>query len=500
MTETVIQLDYPAWLRIEHWVNVLFVTLLIRSGIEILATHPKLYWGYDSKPGAEWARFTRKTMPTDKLYDTLDEEESYSSIVALPGHKKLGMGRHWHFVTVIGWILTGTAYYVLLFATGQWHRYIPYSWSIFPEAWNDVLTYLSFKLPPLLPGQPLDAIQKLTYAGVIFVLAPFQILTGAAQSPAVEARFPWYVRLWGGRQGARSLHFLGLVAFIGFIAVHLMMVGFWGWAQLNALMIFGAVGHLGWALAASLAIIAAIVAVHIAATVWSLNSPRTVQRALGFIISKGRLFFLRPMASRQNYSPSQLSTEHRVNGKPPDSDDYKVMAVHNFVDWTLEVGGLVENPMTFTLAELRALADKQTQRVMHNCIQGWSSIGEWSGVPFRAVVDMVKPLPQARHICFLTMQDTGRDEPSAEGAGQFYEILDLDLARHPQCLLAYEMNGRPLPIKHGAPLRLRIENQVGFKMAKWIERIEFVSDYHGIGEGMGGWREDNVFYDKDVEI
>jgi methionine sulfoxide reductase catalytic subunit len=496
----VVQLDYPAWLRIEHWMNVLFVTLLIRSGIEILATHPKLYWGNDSKPGTEWARFTRKTMPTDKLYDTLDEEESYSSIVALPGHKKLGMGRHWHFVTVMGWILTGIAYYILLFATGQWHRYIPYSWSIFSDAWNDVLTYLSFKLPPLLPGEPLDAIQKLTYAFVIFILAPFQILTGAAQSPAVEAHFPWYVRLLGGRQGARSLHFFGLLAFLGFIAAHLMMVGLWGWPQLNALMIFGHVRDLGWALGASLAIIAAIVLVHVAATVWSLKNPRMVQRALGFVINLGRLFFLRPMVSRQSYSLSQLSPEHRVNGKPPDSDDYKVMAVHNFVDWKLEVGGLVQTPMTFTLADLRALGDKQTQRVLHNCVQGWSSVGEWSGVPFRDVIEMVKPLPQARHICFLTMQDTGRDEPSAAGTGQFYEVMDLSLARYPQCLLAYEMNGRPLPIKHGAPLRLRIENQVGFKMAKWIERIEFISDYKAIGEGMGGWREDNVYYDKDVEV
>ncbi len=130
-------LDYPAWLRIDHWLNVLFLTLLLRSGVEILSTHPKLYWHADSAPGTEWARFTRKVMPTDKLYDTLDEEEDYSPLIALPGHKALGMGRHWHFAAVIGWILLGTSYYILLFVTGQWHRYWPYSWSIFAEAWND---------------------------------------------------------------------------------------------------------------------------------------------------------------------------------------------------------------------------------------------------------------------------------------------------------------------------------------------------------------------------
>lgn len=493
-------LDYPVWLRIEHWVNVLFLTLLIRSGIEILGTHPKLYWRDDSRPGTEWARFTRKTMPRDKLYDTLDEEESYSAVVSLPGHKNLGMGRHWHFLAVIGWFATGLSYYILLFATGQWHRYIPYSWSIFPEAWNDILTYLSFDLPPLLPGQPMDAVQKLTYGFVVFILAPFQILTGAAQSPAIEARFPWYVRLWGGRQWARSLHFFGLAAFIGFIAVHLMMVGLWSWPQLNALMIFGDVRDLNLALWLSLAIIAAIVAVHVAATVWSLRNPRSVQRALGVVISGARRLLLRRFSSRQHYPASMISPEHRVNGKPPDSDEYKIMAVHNFVDWKLEVGGLVENPMTFTLADLYALGDKQTQTTMHNCVQGWTSIGEWSGVPLRVVMELVKPLPQARHICFLTMQDTERDEPSAEGEGQFYEVIDRSLADNPQCLLAYELNGEPLPIKHGAPLRLRVETQVGFKMSKWIERIEFVSAYTSIGAGMGGWREDNVYYDKDVEV
>ncbi|MGH3261855.1 MAG: cytochrome b/b6 domain-containing protein, partial [Trebonia sp.] len=131
-----------------------------------------------------------------------------------------------------------------------------------------MVTYLSFNLPPLLPGEPLDALQKLAYAGVVFLLAPFQILTGAAQSPAIEARFPWYVRLFGGRQSARSLHFLGLVAFLVFIVIHLSMVFFWGWGDLNASMIFGAVRNTAWATIMSVVIIAAVVGVHVAATVW----------------------------------------------------------------------------------------------------------------------------------------------------------------------------------------------------------------------------------------
>jgi sulfoxide reductase catalytic subunit YedY len=335
------------------------------------------------------------------------------------------MGRHWHFFSVIGWILVGLSYYILLFATGQWHRYWPYSWSIFPEAWNDIVAYMTFNLPPLLPGEPLDAIQKLANAGVVFLLAPFQILTGAAQSPAIEARFPWYVRMWGGRQWARSLHFLGLVAFLVFIVIHVSMVFFWGWGRLTASMIFGSVRNINWATALSLLIIAAVIAIHAAATVWSLRNPRSVQRVLGAVVSRVRLTLLRPLNSRQNYPARMISAEHRVNGKPPTATAYKVMAVHNFADWRLRVGGLVENPVTLDLAALRSLADRQSQCVLHNCVQGWSSIGEWSGVHLSSLVELVKPLPQAKYICFLTMQDNGTDEPSSHGVGQFYEVMDL---------------------------------------------------------------------------
>jgi len=256
----------------------------------------------------------------------------------------------------------------------------------------------------------------------------------------------------------------------------------------TAAAIWGIIGILG------------VVVMHYAATKLTLQRKRGTQRLLGWVVEGTRKLFLHPLKSRQDYSKSELSPEHRVNGKPPISDEYKIMAAHNFADYRLEVGGLVENPMTFTLEDLQTFPTRQTQRVLHNCVQGWTSIGEWTGVPLRQIVELVKPLPEARHICFLTIQDSGRDEPSAEGEGQFYETIDLDYAYHPQCILAYEMNGGPLPIKHGAPLRLRLETQVGFKMAKWIERIEFVSDYKNIGEGMGGWREDNIFYDRHVGI
>src|ERR687884_1499970 len=120
-------IDFPFWLRFAHFINLIFITLLIRSGIEILSALPKLYFNDDAKPGSEWIKFTSKKIPKDKLWISLDEEESFSSWLALPGHKNLGLGRHWHFLCDGGWLLTGIAYYSLLFITGEWHRLVPQS-------------------------------------------------------------------------------------------------------------------------------------------------------------------------------------------------------------------------------------------------------------------------------------------------------------------------------------------------------------------------------------
>lgn len=492
-------LGFPWWLRIAHFINIIFITFLIRSGIEILSTHPKLYWNDHARPGSEWAKFTRKVMPKKKMYTALDEEEEYPSTVAMPGYANLGLGRKWHFLNVIGWILLGIIYVVLLFATGEYHRYIPTSWAIFPQAWHDIVTYLSFKLPPELPGQPFNAIQKLTYGAVIFVLAPFQIMTGAAQSPAIEGRFPWYVRMFGGRQGARSLHFLSLIAFIVFIIIHILMVVLHGFGAETAKMIFGRSKHPAEATIITFVALAFVVLLHVVTTKFSLRYKRRTQKMLGFVVNNTRRLVLHHLQSRQDYPDRRITSVHRVNGYPPSDEEYKIMAANHFADWMLEVGGLVENPVTLTLKDLRAM-NNQSQGILHNCIQGWTSIAKWGGVPLKEIVDLVRPYPEAKYVLSHSYQLVERDEPHPKGKGHFYEVMDLSLAHHPQTILAYEMNSRPLPVQHGAPLRLRIETSVGFKMVKWIDRIEFIDDYSRIGEGMGGWREDNMYYDKEGEI
>jgi DMSO/TMAO reductase YedYZ molybdopterin-dependent catalytic subunit len=144
-----------------------------------------------------------------------------------------------------------------------------------------------------------------------------------------------------------------------------------------------------------------------------------------------------------------------------------------------------------SLADLRALP-KQTQITKHNCIQGWSAVGEWTGVAVADVLDRCRPLAGARYLVLR-----GFDEQNGRG---YYETIDLELARHPQTILAYEMNGVALPIPHGAPCRLRVETQLGFKMVKYLRSIELVQDYRQLGDGQGGFREDTQFYGSEAAI
>ena len=118
-------LGFPGWLRATHWINVFFIGYLLRSGVQILASYPRLYWNDNTKPGTEWIKFTSKDPPTDKLWTTLDQEVGVSPVLAQPGKSHLGLGRHWHFLSALFWILNGLVYVVLLFASGEWRRLIP---------------------------------------------------------------------------------------------------------------------------------------------------------------------------------------------------------------------------------------------------------------------------------------------------------------------------------------------------------------------------------------
>ena len=192
-------------------------------------------------------------------------------------------------------------------------------------------------------------------------------------------------------------------------------------------------------------------------------------------------------ALAREYTEAELSAEFHANGTTEPSDpDYQRLAQNEFADWRLAVGGLVERPQSFSLVDLKEMPSR-TQITRHDCVEGWSCIGKWKGVRLAALLDLVGPHPEARYVMFYCA-----DAMNLSG-DKYYENIDLDGAYHPQTILAYEMNDLGLPIAHGAPLRLRDERQLGYKMAKYIMRIDLVEDFAQIGDGSGGYWEDQGY-------
>jgi DMSO/TMAO reductase YedYZ molybdopterin-dependent catalytic subunit len=182
-----------------------------------------------------------------------------------------------------------------------------------------------------------------------------------------------------------------------------------------------------------------------------------------------------------------MSPEFRTNGNTqPTSAEYARHQEEGFANWRLAVGGLVARPQSYSLADLRSKASR-SQITRHDCVEGWSAIGKWTGVPLGVLLDEAKLRPEARYIVFRCA-DTFGSRP-------YYESIDLVDAFHPQTILAYGMNDRDLPVGHGAPLRLRVERQLGYKQAKYVMAVEAVASLASIEGGRGGYWEDVGFYD-----
>lgn len=390
--------------------------------------------------------------------------------------------------------MNGLSYVTLLGVTGEWRRLIPVSWTIVPQAWDSVLTFASLQIPPDSTFHPYDPLQQLTYAAVVFLVAPLMILTGVCMSPAFIARFPWYPKLFGGRQAARSLHFIGLMTLVAYTLVHLTLVAIVHFPEDIGDMVLGSTDpNVALALWIASIVLIGVVLFHIWATVYTLRHQRRFQIHATAFVEPLMRFLFGGLRSRQQYDKEQISPYFHVNGYPPESKTYTKQAEDQFTEWRMTIGGLVERPLVLSLADLRALP-KQEQITKHNCIQGWSAVAEWGGVRMSTILEMCKPLPQARYVVFHAF-------PQEEYAPlAYYEIVTLDEVRDPQTILAYEMNWKPLPIPHGAPCRLRIEIKTGYKMVKYLRAIEVVDTFAGIGEGRGGYREDHQYYDKVAAI
>ena len=492
----------PGFVRWTHLFNFVLMIMIVRAGIQILVDHPRLYFNNDCTPDSEWLRF-RGPVPPDRRSPSRPDQQWTSkqdaipltALVGLPGGRHtIGIARHWHFLADILFIGNGAVFLVFSFATGYWRWLVPTAWTIFPDAVSGLLTYASLHH---VPGPNaffhLNALQQLVYFAVIYIMAPLAILTGLAQSPALDNQHKWYQRLFINRQVARSLHFLLMVGFVAFYAGHMLMVAIEPnlTLNLNHITLGLNVDNLD-GLAIFLLVLLLVVVLNVGLVWVSWTHTRVLQRLSNLTVGRLMDLLFDRAAPRAQFREKDISPYFWPNGLLPTSDQWKRLRDGGYRDYRLRVTGLVEQPMELSLDDLTEL-ERQEQITMHNCIQGWSGIGKWGGLPFHRLIEIVKPLPEAEWVIFYSFGEGG------EG-GTYYDSHSLHDLRHPQSLLAYEMNGEPLPEVHGAPLRLRVENQLGFKQVKWIKEIEFVRHFRKRYAGQGGYNEDHEFYGYRDEI
>jgi DMSO/TMAO reductase YedYZ molybdopterin-dependent catalytic subunit len=212
-------------------------------------------------------------------------------------------------------------------------------------------------------------------------------------------------------------------------------------------------------------------------------------RSAQFLAQRAQSLLTGPEAMAQEFTEDDIDAEFRSNGTAmPDSRLYRQLLAGQFRDWRLAVGGLVGRPGSFSLAELQAMPAR-TQITRHDCVEGWSVIGKWTGVPLRQLLARVRPLPRAAYVVFHCADPMDGSDLQAPGS-TYYESIALLDAVHPQTILAYALNDQPLPVKNGAPLRLRVERQLGYKQAKYLMRIALVERLDNVRGGKGGYWED----------
>jgi DMSO/TMAO reductase YedYZ molybdopterin-dependent catalytic subunit len=201
---------------------------------------------------------------------------------------------------------------------------------------------------------------------------------------------------------------------------------------------------------------------------------RTAHRTLGG----------RPAMARE-YSVADISPHFRGNGSlGVGTSAYAEDLENGFTAWRLQVRGLVERELSLSMDEIRALPQR-TQITRHDCVEGWSAIGQWTGPQLSAILDLAGLRSEARYLVFRCADTLG--------GAYYYESCDLDDALHPQTIIAHQLNGDPLPVDNGAPLRLRIERQLGYKHAKYLTAIEVVDSFADIEGGQGGYWEDRGY-------
>lgn len=476
----------PAWVGWQHFFNMLLMIPIIRSGITIIADHPRLYWTRHSTPGKDWFR-VQKPVPTDPLWTAKQDSITLPDSIGLPGRRhSIGLARWWHLGINSLWLLNGIIFYILVFTTGHWLRLIPTNWDVLPNAVSVMIQYLSLDWPTDNAWVAYNSLQVLAYFITVFIAAPLAFITGLGMSPALSTKFRWISKIFS-IQSARSLHFLVLTWFVLFIVMHVTLV-----VATDALHNFnmmytntndGDSWNGFWIFAISLAV---MILVWVAVTPFTYRHPRMVQRIGYALIGPVQRLFEHLDSKPGQYTEKDISPYMWHNGKYPETPEYKDLYDTDFAGYRLQVSGLVQNPLKLDLKQLRELPYHE-QITQHFCIQGWSGVAKWGGISMQTLVDLVKPKPQAKWVIFYSFAE-GPD------GGIYYDAQPIEQMSYHLTMLAYDMNDEALPYGHGAPLRLRNEVQLGFKLVKWIKGIEFVEDFKDVGGGEGGYNNDHEFF------
>ncbi|WP_434612020.1 molybdopterin-dependent oxidoreductase [Arthrobacter sp. A5] len=476
---------FPAWLGWQHFLNLFLMTFLIRSGVTIMADHPRFYWTRNSTPGKDWFRM-QKRVPPDPLYTAKQDSITLPDGVGLPGRRhSIGLARWWHLGIDTLWLLNGIVFFVLIFSTGQWMRLVPMSWDVIPNSISVATQYLSLDWPAESGWVNYNSLQLLAYFLTVFIAAPAALVTGLGMSPALSTRFRRISSLFS-IQAARSLHFLVLCWFVLFIVVHVTLVVTTG-ALRNLNHMYASADNESWLGFGIFAVSMLVVIVTwVAATPLTYRHPRTVQKVGYALIGPAQRLFEHIDAKPGQYTEKDISPYFWHNGKFPETEEYKELRAGNFTNYRLRINGLVDNPVELDLEQLRALPHHE-QITQHFCIQGWSGVAKWGGVSMQTILEVARPKPEAKWVIFYSFAE-GPDK------GIYYDAQPIGQMAYRLTMLAYDMNDEPLPYGHGAPLRLRNEVELGFKLVKWIKGIEFVEHFSEVGGGQGGYNNDHEFF------
>ena len=475
----------PAWLGWQHFLNMFLIIFIVRSGLSVLADHPRLYWTRNSTPGSEWYRM-QKPVPDDPTYTAKADSITLPNGVGLPGRRhSIGLARWWHLGVDVLWLANGIVFVILLFATGQWQKIIPTSGDSIPHAASVAIQYLSLDWPLENGWVAYNSLQVFAYFITVFIAAPAALITGLGMSPALSTRFHRISSVLS-IQLARSLHFLVLGWFLFFILIHVTLVVTTG-ALRNLNHMYAGNDSDSWTgfiiFAASMIVLAVA---WVAATPVTYRHPRLVRRVGYALIGPVQRLFEHIDSKPGRYTEKDISPQFWANGRVPDSPEYLALQAGDFRDYRLHVYGVVDNPVELSLEQLRAMPPHE-QTTQHFCIQGWSGVAKWGGVSMQTILDLVRPRPEAKWVIFYSFAQ-GSEE------GIYYDAQAIEQMSYHLTMLALDMNGDPLSYHHGAPVRLRNEVELGFKMVKWIKGIEFVENFDDIGGGLGGYNNDHEFF------